>query len=143
MDERRRRVLVVSEHAAPSVALIAAVASRAAKGPARFRLVVPNPARAELHLLHPERHEKAEEAEQVLRETMPALQDVADGPIIGSVSIRHDPMDVVEDVIAAEPVDEIMLCVTEHGFLRRIHQDLAHRLAHYGLPVVLVEESDA
>ena len=30
----------------------------------QFRLVVLNPARAELHLLHPERHDKAAEAER-------------------------------------------------------------------------------
>ena len=138
-DERTTRVLVITDKAAPTGELLAAIRSRAARGPAQFRVVVPNPAAAELHLLHPERHDKAEEAELVLLSALPAMEEAAGGRIIGSVSIRHDPMDAVEEILFSEPVDEIMLSVLGHGLSRWLHQDLRHRLLHFGLPVTVVE----
>jgi hypothetical protein len=139
LDERALRVLVVTDHARPSATLLAAIRRRAAQGRVRFRVVVPNPARAEVHLLHPDRHEKAHEAEQVLREALPELEAVAGGTVIGSVSVLHDPMDAIEHTMLSEPIDEIMIAVAQHGLARRIHQDLPHRLSHLGLPVEVVE----
>jgi hypothetical protein len=135
------RVLVISDRLAATPALVKAIEARVATGPAQFRLVVPNPARAELNLLHPERHEKAAEAEQVLRAAMPAIEAAAGGHVIGSVSIRHDPMDTVEEVLFSEPIDEIIVSVVPHGLGAWLHQDLAHRLAHFGLPITTVHES--
>jgi hypothetical protein len=137
---RPARVLVVSHSAALTPGLIEAVRERATRGPARFRLVVPNPARAELHLLHPERHDRTEEAEHALLRALPALQAAAGGHVIASVSVRHDPMDAVEEVLFGEPVDEIILGLTPHAVSARLHQDLAHRLHHYGLPITTVGE---
>ena len=71
MEHRTLRILVVTDHADPSAALLEAIPHRAEAGDVQFRLVVPNPARAELHLLHPERHDKAHEAELVLRQALP------------------------------------------------------------------------
>lgn len=138
MNDRPTRVLVLAEGPALTVDLLRAISDRAARGPAQFRVVVPNPAAAEAHLLHPERHEKAAEAEGHLAMVMDALVVAAGGPVLGSVSVRHDPMDVVEDVLFNEPVDEIILAVSTHFLARLTHQDLAHRLAHYGLPVTTV-----
>ena len=76
---------------------------------------MPNPARAELHLLHPERHDKAEEAEQVLRAMLPDLEQAAGGRVIGSVSVRHDPMDAIEETLFTEPIDEIILDVHDRA----------------------------
>ena len=104
----------------------------------QYRLVVPNPARAELHLLHPERHDKAAEAEKVLHEALFALEVAAGGRVLGSVSVRHDPMDAIEEVLFSEPIDEIILAVAGHGLSTRLHQDLAHRLKHHGIPVTVV-----
>ena len=91
-----------------------------------------------MHLLHPERHDKAREAEQALLRALPDLETAAGGPVIGSVSVRHDPMDAIEETIFAEPVDEIMLAVPEHHVSTWLHQDLPHRLQHYALPVAVV-----
>jgi hypothetical protein len=134
-DRRETRVLVVSDHVEASPQLLDAIRRRAAHGPSQFRVVITNPARAEVHLLHPERHDKAAEAEQVLRTTLPLLEEVAGGPVIGSVSVRHDPMDAVEEVLLDEPVDEILVDIAGHGLTRRLHLDLVHRLQHRGLPV--------
>lgn len=132
------RILVVTDHAEPTDALIAAIRSRVSQSPAQFRVLVPNPARAEVHLLHPERHEQAALAEKVLRNALPVLEEAAGGHVVGSVSVQHDPMDAIENTLAAEPLDEIMLAVTEHGLSVRLHQDLAHRLGHLDLPVTVI-----
>ena len=133
--EPATRVLVVADATALTSDLVDALRARAGTGRAQFRLVVPNPAAAELHLLHPERHEKAAEAEQALLAVLPEIETAVGSPVIGSVSVRHDPIDAVEDVLFAEPVHEILLAVSTHRISHWLHQDLPHRLAHYGLPV--------
>lgn len=143
MDERRAtRILVVSDTAALSPELVAAVRARAQLGPTRFRLVVPNPARGELHLLHPERHDKADAAEHALLRIVPTLEAVAGGHVVASVSVRHDPMDAVEEVLYSEPVDEILLSLAVHPVSERLHVDLAHRLQHYALPITTVRRNE-
>ena len=64
----------------------------------------------------------------MLRQAQPMLERAAGGPVIGSVSVRNDPMDAVEETIFSEPIDEIMLSVAPHGLSTRLHQDLPHRL---------------
>jgi hypothetical protein len=39
-----------------------------------------------------------------------------------------------------EPFDEILVAVAAHGLSRRLHQDLARRLSHLGLPVTSVPD---
>jgi hypothetical protein len=143
MTELTGRVLVVTDVAEPSAEVLDAIGQRAARSPAQFRVVVPNPARAELHLLHPDRHDKAHEAEQVLRRALPALEAAAGGHVIGSVSVQHDPMDAIEQVLHAEPITEILLAVHERALAVRLHQDLLHRLGRFGLPVTAVHVSVA
>lgn len=137
---KETRVLVVMERIGASPALITAIEQRAAEGSTQFRVVVPNPARAELHLLHPERHDKAAAAEKVLRLAMPAVEEAAGGHVVGSVSVRHDPMDAIEETLFSEPIDEIILSVVPHSVSRWLHQDLQHRLRHFGLPITVVTE---
>jgi hypothetical protein len=137
---RPARVLVVSHGTAFTPELVTAVRERATRSPARFRLVVPNPARGELHLLHPERHTKADDAEHDLLRALPALEAAAGGHVLASVSVRNNPMDAVEEVLYSEPVDEIILALAAHPVAERLHQDVAHRLQHYGLPITTVGE---
>ena len=132
------RVLVVTDAAEPSPSLREAIRHRAETHDAQFRLVVTNPARAEIHLVHPERHDKAVEAEAVLREALPTLEADAGGVVIGSVSVRHDPMDAIEETLYNEPVDEILIDVPTHRLTSLLHQDLEHRLRHLDIPVVTV-----
>lgn len=135
---RPTRVLVVTDKADPSASLLAAIGQRADGGKVRFRLVVLNPARAEVHLLHPERRDKAFEAECALLETLPEIERKAGDRVIGTVSVRHDPMDAIEDILFSEPIDEIMLSIPAHRLSTLLHQDLPHRLHHFGIPVTVV-----
>ncbi|MEO6471096.1 MAG: hypothetical protein ABIR57_04535 [Aeromicrobium sp.] len=137
-QSRITRILVVTDHPEPTPELVLAMKRRADLGAVQFRVVVPNPAQAELHLLHPERHEKASEAEDVLHTALPGLEVASGGRVIGSVSVRHDPMDAIEETLFSEPIDEIILSVAAHGFATRLHQDLAHRLQHFGLPITVI-----
>lgn len=63
--------------------------------------------------------------------------------MIGSVSVRSDPMDAIEETLFSEPIDEIMLSVASHGLATRLQQDLPHRLKQFGLPVTVVPHVNA
>ncbi len=137
-EARTTRILVVTDKAVPAAGLLAAIQHRAATDVVQFRVTVLNPAAAEIHLLHPDRHRKATEAEHVLMRALPDFERAAGGTVIGSVSVRHDPMDAIEETILSEPIDEIMLALPEHHISTWLHQDLEHRLQHLGLPVTVV-----
>src|SRR5689334_19132673 len=136
--EQPARVLVVTDRGDATPELLRALQDRAQTGPATFRVLVPNPAPAEWHPFHPERRDKVDAAERVLLRALPRIQDAVDAAVRGRVSIRHDPMDAIEEMMRDEPFDEIILAVTPHGLSRRLHTDLSHRLAHLGLPVTSV-----
>lgn len=138
-DRSPKHVLVVAQGPALTPDLVEAVRRRADAGPAEFRVVVPNPAHAEVHLFHPERHDEADAAEYELLCALPQLEEAAGGRITGTVSVRHDPMDAVEEILFSEPVDEIILALVRHPVSERLHQDLAHRLAHHGLPITVLD----
>jgi hypothetical protein len=137
-ENRAQRVLVVTDHVEPTPSLLEALRLRGEQGDVQFRLVVLNPARAEVHLLHPERHDKAAEAEVTLHRVLPRIQETTHCRVVGSVSVRNDPMDAIEATLADEPIDEIMLALPAHHLSTWLHQDLAHRLTHWGLPVQTV-----
>ena len=59
------------------------------------------------------------------------------------MSVRHDPMDAIEETIFSEPVDEILLDVPPHHLSSWLHQDLEHRLAHVGIPVHTIRHGSA
>jgi len=133
-------VLIVIDRTAATPALLKAVHERAVRGPALFRVLVPNPAPAEWHPFHPHRHEKVEAAERVLLRTLPRIQDAVDDAVRGRVSVRHDPMAAIEEMLHDEPFDEIILSIAPHAIERWLHLDLPHRLAHLGLPVTTVTD---
>jgi hypothetical protein len=139
--EKPARILVLADRSAADPALLDAVRDRALRGPAQFRVVVPNPAPAEWHPMHPERRDKAAVAELALAEALPEIEKAAGGPVIATVSIRHDPMDVVDAVMYHEPIDEIILSQAPHSVQRWFHVDLPHRLAHLKIPITAVDET--
>jgi hypothetical protein len=132
---------VVTDHTEATPDVLEAIRRRAADGPTQFRVLIPNPAHAEAHLRHPEHHLKAEEAEHVLHDSLPAYAEAAGGRVIGSVSIRNDPYDAVEEILLDEPIDEFIVALAPHGLSRTLHLDLPHRLRHFGLPVTTVPSS--
>lgn len=134
------RVLVVTDRLEEMAALLDTIRGRAARGPAEFRVLVPNPAEAEWHPGHPERRDKVVAAERVLKDVLPHIAEAAGHPVEGVVSIRHDPMDAIEENLFSEPFDEIILAMVphDHRIERWLHVDLPHRVSHLGLPVTTV-----
>jgi hypothetical protein len=142
-SESPPRVLVVANITATAPSLIEAVHERAARGPARFHLLVPNPAPADLHLLHPERKDRVSAAERALIRALPILDAAVGSPVTGSLSIRHDPMDAIEDALWSGHFDEIILSTLPHRLSRWLHIDLPGRVRHLGLPVTTVTAEDS
>ena len=85
--------------------------SGAIRGRAQFLVLVPNPAPAEWHPFHSQRRDKVEAAERVLLQALPRIQDAVDDAVRGRVSIRHDPMAAIEEMLHDEPFDEIIVSV--------------------------------
>jgi uncharacterized membrane-anchored protein len=136
-------VLVVTDDPRPTAALLDAIRARALRGPVGFELLVPNPAPAEWNPTHPDRHTKVSEAQNVLTEALPAIRDAAGAPVDGEVSIRHDPMDAIEDTLNTGDYDEMIVAMVPHGPLAWLHLDLPHRVAHLGLPLTSVSAATA
>ena len=136
-------VLVVANKTAATPALLDAVRQRAARGPARFHLLVPNPS---IGGWRPQdvRHPDVSEGEQVLALALPLLRQASDSTVDGSVSIRHDPMDAIEETLRSDAFDEIILSTLPHRASMWLHVDLPSRVAHLGLPTTTVyaHESD-
>jgi uncharacterized membrane-anchored protein len=131
-------VLVVTDHPEPTPTLLDAVKARALRGNASFEILVPNPAPADWHPSNSERYLKVEETQKILDTSTPAISSAAGVPVSGDVSIRHDPMDVIEEALNTGDYDEIILAMVPHGPLAWLHLDLPHRIAHLGLPLTTV-----
>ena len=125
------QVLIISDHLNDDPDLLAAVRGRAAQSAASFRLVVTNPARAEFHVLHADRHDAVERAQEALEQLLVRLREASGSAVTGKVSIRHDAFEAVEEDLHAHPADEVLVAVTEHELSRRLHHDLQHRLARF------------
>ncbi|HWX10315.1 MAG TPA: hypothetical protein VNY33_10070, partial [Gaiellaceae bacterium] len=131
------RVLVVAHGSIATPALLKAIRERAARGPVGFHLLVPNPAPA-AELTEAERSRRHAEGEHALARALPLIDQAAGNPTEGSVSVRHDPLDAVEETLRTGDFHEIMLSLLPHGVSLHLHLDLRHRLAHLGLPIITV-----
>jgi hypothetical protein len=134
-EESPAHVLVVAQEAVAPPALLDAVRARAERGPCWFFVLVPHPVPADWH---PLQRAKTREAEHALREVVALVEEAAHRPADGIVSTRHDPMDAIEEAVHDDEFDEIILSTHPHAISRRLHLDLAHRVAHLGLPVTTV-----
>jgi hypothetical protein len=92
--------------------------------------------------MHPERHDKLAEAGRVLADALPLIEQAAGTVVDGVVSIRHDPMDAIEETLHDEDFDEIILSTLPRAVSRWLHLDLPHRVAHLGLPLTTVIAQD-
>jgi uncharacterized membrane-anchored protein len=132
------QVLVVAgKLTAATPGLLAAIRERAAAGPASFHLLVPNPAE-HAELTDAERAHRHEEGEHALALALPLIDEAAGTRADGSVSIRHDPMDAIEEALRSGDFHEIILSTLPHHVSRWLHVDLPARVEHLGLPVTTV-----
>jgi uncharacterized membrane-anchored protein len=131
-------VLVVAQKfTAATQALLDAVRARAARGPARFHLLIPDPSE-HAEITDAERQRKHAEGEEVLGLAIPLIERAAGRPVEGSVSVRHDPMDAIEETLREGDFHEIILSTLPHNVSRLLHVDLAHRVERFGLPLTTI-----
>jgi uncharacterized membrane-anchored protein len=134
-------VLVVAQKTAATPALMEAIRERAERGPARFHLLVPNPGR-HAEITEAERQHHHTEGEHILALALPLIDQAAGTHAEGSVSIRHDPMDAIEEALDGSDFREIILSTLPPSVSRWLHMDLPRRAAHLGLPVTTVIADD-
>ncbi len=135
--ETAAQILVVAHKTAATPTLLEAIRQRSAQSPARFHLLVPNPAQhAEVN--DSERQQRHTEGEHVLALALPLIDEAAGGRVEGSVSVRHDPMDAIEETLLGGDFHEIILSTLPRGISRWLHVDLPRRVGHLGLPVTTV-----
>jgi hypothetical protein len=130
------RVLIVANRTAATPALIEAVRERAARGPCRFTLLVPNTSRGLHRLVDPEDQE-ASEAEATLELALPLLEQAASAPVEGLIGVP-EPLDAIQDAVNLRGFDEIILSTLPMRVSRWLRLDLPHKVAGLGLPVTLV-----
>ena len=130
------RVLVVAHRTAATPALIEAVRERAAKSPARFTLLVPNPVRGLDRATDPEDHDRSEGA-AVLELALPLLAQAAGGPVEGRVG-DAEALAAVQDAVNLGDFDEIIISTLPTRVSRWLHLDLPRKVAGLGLPVTTV-----
>ena len=134
------RVLVVAHKTAATQALLDAVAERAAEGPAKFTLLVPNPAHG-LHKVVDAEDQDADEAQGVLAEALPKLSQAAGSPVEGMVG-DPDPSAAVQDAINLRGFDEVIISTLSPRLSRWLHLDLPSKVSGLGLPVRTVTPAD-
>jgi hypothetical protein len=130
------RVLVVAYKTAATPALLEAVRERAGRGPARFALLVPNPAHGLHALVDPEDVEQTE-GEQVLELAIPLLEEAAGGPVEGIVG-DPSPMNAIQDAINIHGFDEVIISTLPARVSKWLRLDLPSKVAGLGLPVTTV-----
>jgi uncharacterized membrane-anchored protein len=135
--ESHASVLLVAGWTAATPAVLDAVRQRVARGGATFHLLVPNPS-DHGEITDGERRRHHQEGERVLALALPLLEEAAGGPVEGSVSIRHDAMDAVEETLRDGEFHEILVATMPRHVSHWLHADLPHRLSHTGLPVATV-----
>lgn len=141
-DEAGPRVLVVEVASQVlSPALLDAVRERSAAAPTQFYLVLPDPAE-HAELTAGQRRESRARGEEKLERALSLLSEAAGHEVDGSVSMRHDVMDVIEETLGERRIDEVMLGITHHRIAERLHMDLPRRVEHLGIPVTTVIEGE-
>lgn len=131
------QVLVVAHKTAATPALLDAIRERAARGAASFYLLVPNPAE-HAEVTDAERHRAHEEGEHVLELALPLIEEASGRPTEGAVSVRHDPLDAIEEIVHDGDFHEIIISTLPSNISRWLHTNLPHRAEHLGLPVTTV-----
>ena len=135
------RVLVVAHKTAATPGLLNAVRERAARGPARFTLLVPNAAHG-LHVVVDAEDQDSNEAEQVLELAIPLLEEAAGGPVEGMVG-DPSPMNAIQDAINIHGFDEVIISTLPTTVSKWLKLDLPSKVSGLGLPVTTVTAKQA
>ena len=134
-------VLVVAHQTAATHSLLDVVRERAARGSARFHLVVPRNPHGLHKLLDPE-DASHEEAQAVLDEALPRLSQAGGHDVTGSIGDPEPLMAIHDAVNLAGHYDEIIISTLPLGISRWLKLDLVSKTRGLGLPVTHVEATN-
>jgi hypothetical protein len=136
MPDDATRVLVVANQTAATPALIEAVRERAARGPARFTLLVPGVAHGLHRVVDPE-DQSDDEAHSVVELAVPLLEDAAGAPVESMVG-DAEPLAAIQDAVNLQGFDEIILSTLPARVSRWLKLDLPSKVSGLGLPLTVV-----
>jgi hypothetical protein len=137
--EAEARVLVVANKTAATPALIEAVRERAARGPARFTLLVPNAAHGLHRLVDPE-DQADTEAQTTIELAVPLLEKAAGGPVDSMVG-DPEPLAAIQDALNLHGFDELIISTLPQRVSKWLKLDLPSKAAGLGVPVTTVVAS--
>jgi hypothetical protein len=130
------RVLVVAYKTAATPALVEAVRERAARGDARFTLLVPKSVHGLTRVLDPE-DAPDDETRDLMALALPLLEEAAGSTVEGLVG-SSTPLDAIQDAVNVHGFDEIIISTLPTRVSRWLHLDLPSKLNGLGLPVTTV-----
>ena len=127
-------VLVVVNKLEATQALVDAVRERAAAGPAKFVMLVPNPDN-----LHFDRNSADTTAgRRVLERALPLLKEKSGAEVEGRVANSPNAYDDIVEALESGEYGEIILETPPTHLSHWLHVDLPQRLAHLGYPLTTV-----
>jgi uncharacterized membrane-anchored protein len=127
-------VLVVANKTAATPTLLDAVRARAARGGAKFFLLVPNPD----HLEFDRNSSDVRLGEQMLALALPLLEQASGTEVKGRVATSPNAYDDITAELEAGNYEEIILSTLPHHVSHWLHTDLPRRVAQLGYPVTTV-----
>ena len=134
------RVLIVAHKTAATPALMEAVRVRAAKGDARFTLLIPKAVHGVTRVADPE-DAPDDETRDLLGLALPLLEEAAGGRVEGLIGVST-PIEAIQDAVNLHGFDEIIISTLPSRFSKWLHLDLPSKLNGLGLPVTTVTAGD-
>jgi uncharacterized membrane-anchored protein len=127
-------ILVVTNKTEATPALVEAMRKRAAAGPARFFLLLPNPD----HLPFDRVSADTSDGEAVLERALPRLQEQSGVEVEGRVANSPNAYDDIVAALNGGEYREIILETLPSHVSHWLHVDLPERVAHLGYPLTTV-----
>jgi uncharacterized membrane-anchored protein len=127
-------VLVVLNKVEATAELLEAVRQRAAKGAARFFVLVPNPD----HLAFDRNSPDTSAGEVLLAKALPQVQGPAGSAVSGRVANSPNAYDDVVEELEIRPYGEIIIETPPSHISHWLHVDLPHRIAELGYSTLVV-----
>ncbi len=127
-------VLVVLNKVEATAELLDAVRRRAAKGAARFFVLVPNPD----HLAFDRNSPDTTDGEALLASALPQIQGPAGSAVSGRVANSPNAYDDIVEELESRPYGEIIIETPPSHISHWLHVDLPHRIAELGYSTLAV-----
>ncbi len=133
-DTGQPRILVVANKTNATPALLDAIKTRVAAGPASFFMLVPNPD----HLAFDRSTADHPKGDEVLARALPVLEGPAGGEVNGRVANSPNAYDDIVEELQGSDFDEIILETPPRHVSHWLHVDLPERIRHLGVPLKVV-----